>query len=245
MTLEATAAIVALVGLWLLVLGPAYQAIVEVTAQRRELGSVLDAVALVRVRPVERWWWLLPPIAVLLWWSRLRSHLRTIEDRLPEVSGRRWTHYLDSAVGWGIVATGALVVATGQTSGNVGTASLKVVPALTPGTAARPGTTQQLSGTGFGRSEQVTLTIASVPDGSGRVLGHATTGADGALQASYTVPAATAPGPAPAACAPRRSCPAPDPAPSGCWSSPWPGRTSTPRCCSPWTRHYRATSGHW
>lgn len=107
--------VVGLCGSWLLVIGPAYQGVLEITTRRREVDGIRRRIDGVLVRPVPRWAWIFPPLA-LAWWSRrLRDHVEAVKDVLPDGPEREWVGYLDSVIGWALVAAGGLLTATAQT----------------------------------------------------------------------------------------------------------------------------------
>lgn len=104
-----------LVGAWLLVAGPIYQGALE-----------LQSLELARERIVERgktvprgrasvWWWLVPPIKMWLEHRHSASYRRAYFDAQDPADAAALLAFFNKALGWLVVALGALLLAVKDT----------------------------------------------------------------------------------------------------------------------------------
>jgi len=99
---------VAFVGSWLLVAGPAFQAVLELREEEEAHARFESAIARVAPpAPVSRRWWLLPPVAIVLHSRRRGTHRRAITDAMSAEDLDAVGHYMAVARGWMTVGAGA------------------------------------------------------------------------------------------------------------------------------------------
>jgi hypothetical protein len=114
MSSSAAIAIVAAVGAWLLFAGPLLQAAVELRNDTPRGSSDAARPAQVRALP-SAWWWLLPPVAL---WQHHRADQEARRQRLASMGDgelRQALSFSNKAVGWLLVAFGALCIAVKET----------------------------------------------------------------------------------------------------------------------------------
>jgi hypothetical protein len=103
-------------GAWLLVAGPLYQGSVEL----HELDVDRDAIKASAVRTARQdlpsaWWWLLPPVMYVLRRRWNRAFRQATFAQLSETQREQLTTFRNKATGWFTVATGAALLAAGET----------------------------------------------------------------------------------------------------------------------------------
>jgi hypothetical protein len=106
-------------GAWLLVAGPLYQGSIEL----RELdfdregiqGIQATIVAMAKNDRPSAWWWLLPPVMYVLHRRWTRKFREVTVAQLTETQRRQFASYRNKATGWFTVATGATLLAAGET----------------------------------------------------------------------------------------------------------------------------------
>lgn len=105
-------------GAWLLVAGPLYQGSVELGEldfDREGLESIKAASVDSAAGQPSAWWWLLPPVMYVLhrrWSSKYRQ---ATFARLSGTQREQLASFRNKATGWFIVATGATLLAAGET----------------------------------------------------------------------------------------------------------------------------------
>jgi hypothetical protein len=104
------------VGSWLLVVGPLYQAALELR-DHEMTGERFSRLAsnVPRPDPVSVWWWLVPPVRILLVRSRSQAYLRRLVTELHGEDLRDALGFWEKSVAWLIVAAGATLLATKET----------------------------------------------------------------------------------------------------------------------------------
>jgi hypothetical protein len=103
-------------GAWLLVAGPVYQAVLELRAEEVAHDRIhAAALAVGRPDPVPAWWWLLPPIAYLAQARRRDRFQQAVAERLSDDDYESLQSFVNKAVGWGMVAGGAFLIAVKET----------------------------------------------------------------------------------------------------------------------------------
>jgi len=103
------------VGAWLLVLGPVYQAAVELREEELERDRLEDAAQLVEEPQGSGWWWLLPPVGYVVAVRRQRRFRHAVFHQLGPDAQRDLVRYVDKATGWYLVAIGAVLIAAKET----------------------------------------------------------------------------------------------------------------------------------
>jgi hypothetical protein len=105
-------------GAWLLAAGPLYQGSIELGELDfdREGMTEITASALraTEDRP-SAWWWLLPPVVYVLHRRWTRSFKQAVFPQLTETQRKQYASYRNKATGWFTVATGATLLAAGET----------------------------------------------------------------------------------------------------------------------------------
>lgn len=103
-------------GAWLLVAGPLHQASRELEDEELEREDLHRAATTVTpAEPVSRWWWLLPPVAYVLRRRRSSDYRHRVARALPPEKLAALISYRDKADAWASVATGAFLIAVGET----------------------------------------------------------------------------------------------------------------------------------
>jgi hypothetical protein len=107
---------VGFLGAWLLVAGPLYQGALELREEDvdREAIQVSKAQVL-RPDPPSPWWWLLPPVIYVIRRHRRHAYRQAVLAQLSQAQREQFTSFINKATGWFTVATGAALLAAGQT----------------------------------------------------------------------------------------------------------------------------------
>ena len=101
-----------LIGAWLLVAGPVYQAALDLREQDLEHDRLRALQADVPpLPPLSPWWWLLPPVRLVLAARRSKRLRRTYFDLLDVRDVEALFTYINQATGWLFVSGGALLLA--------------------------------------------------------------------------------------------------------------------------------------
>lgn len=103
-------------GAWLLVAGPARQAVIELEEEqvdRAAMEHLKDTVE--RPEPISLWWWLIPPVAFVKQRRLSAAYREAVLAALPSEVVAQFGHYVDKATGWMLVAGGALLIAVKET----------------------------------------------------------------------------------------------------------------------------------
>ncbi len=103
-------------GAWLLVMGPVYQAALELQEEevdRERFISTKDSVP--RPDPISGWWWLLPPVAFVRQRRVSEEYRRQVMKAVPGEVMAQFVHFSDKATGWLLVAGGAFLIAVKET----------------------------------------------------------------------------------------------------------------------------------
>ena len=103
------------VGAWLLVAGPVYQAVLELSAEEFERDRLRDAADEVPRKPVSPWWWLVPPVKWYLESKRRQEYQDDVVLKLSEVDYQALRSFVNKARGWFLVASGATLLAFKET----------------------------------------------------------------------------------------------------------------------------------
>jgi hypothetical protein len=105
-----------LLGTWLLVGGPVFQAILELREYNLVREQIAASVGGVPLPPrVSPWWWLLPPVYYHLSRRRAERYFRTVLASLTPAAARSVIALFDKTTGWFLVAGGAILLATRET----------------------------------------------------------------------------------------------------------------------------------
>jgi hypothetical protein len=105
-------------GVWLLVAGPLYQANLELRAEDIAVDRIRATAKQVHAPDqVSNWWWLVPPIHWVLRRRRQEAYKRLILDVMQDEDYEALTQFVNKAVGWILVAVGALLIAAKETYG--------------------------------------------------------------------------------------------------------------------------------
>lgn len=103
-------------GAWLLVVGPVYQAVLELAEEDVEFDRIREvADAVPRPPPVSPWWWLVPPVYVVERRSRQGRHRRGLAAHLSDADFLALRGLVNKATGWLYVAVGGLLIAVKET----------------------------------------------------------------------------------------------------------------------------------
>jgi hypothetical protein len=103
-------------GGWLLVVGPVYQAAIELREEAFEREAFEEAAANVpQPVPPSNWWWLLPPVYYAIARRRGNVQREAILARLTKDQMDDLFSFVSKARGWLIVGMGALLIATKET----------------------------------------------------------------------------------------------------------------------------------
>ncbi len=103
-------------GGWLLVAGPLSQAIRELEEEDFERDDLISAAKTIeKPQPVSRWWWLFPPAYYLRRRRRSEEFRKAITRAMPQDRLEALVSFKDKADTWGIVATGAFLIAVKET----------------------------------------------------------------------------------------------------------------------------------
>jgi hypothetical protein len=109
-------AICGFAGSWLLVVGPVWQAFIELQEEEFDREAIEAARSTVTQPPkFSGWWWLLPPIAYVKRFRRSRAARRAFQDALPLEQLEQAVAFLNKANGWLIVALGGYLLAVSET----------------------------------------------------------------------------------------------------------------------------------
>lgn len=104
------------VGAWLLVAGPFFQAVIELSEEqftRNEFEAVTANTP--APAPISPWWWLLPPVGYLKQWRRRRDYRNAIMRQFTREQREVMVRFTDKATGWFFVASGAFFIAIKET----------------------------------------------------------------------------------------------------------------------------------
>lgn len=105
-----------LLGAWLLVAGPIYQAALELRDEEFEhdrLAQVKSSVP--RPDPIPGWWWLLPPVMYVLHRRVRRRYRDAVFAELTAQDVEDFVSFSEKATAWLIVGTGGLLIALKET----------------------------------------------------------------------------------------------------------------------------------
>jgi hypothetical protein len=102
-------------GAWLLVAGPAFQAVLDFTDEDFGRDELDEARRRIDVRRVSPWWLLLPPVWYFLKHRQNREYRRTIMHSLTPERQEGMIRFSNVATGWLFVAGGALLLAIKET----------------------------------------------------------------------------------------------------------------------------------
>ncbi len=109
-------AICGFLGGWLLVIGPLWQAVIELEEQELDQEVFEQVRQQTEVRPrSSAWWWLLPPVAWAKEMRRSGENRRAFQAALPPEQLKQSVSFLNKANGWFIVAVGAYLFAVKET----------------------------------------------------------------------------------------------------------------------------------
>jgi hypothetical protein len=114
--MHAVVAVASFVGAWLLVVGPIYQAALELRAQDiaeeriREVGRSLTPPP-----PITRWWWLVPPVMLYLLRRRIVEYRLQYFQALSLEDAKAMLVYFSKATAWMMVASGGILTAFSAT----------------------------------------------------------------------------------------------------------------------------------
>lgn len=104
------------VGAWLLVAGPFFQAVIELSEEQFTRSEFQTITATTPApAPISPWWWLLPPVGYLKQWRRRRDHRDAIMRQFTPVQREVMVRFTDKATGWLFVASGAFFIAVKET----------------------------------------------------------------------------------------------------------------------------------
>ena len=104
------------VGAWALVIGPVWQAAIELREEDVDEEIFKEARAATPEPPkVSAWWWLLPPVAYYKQSRRQNETRRLMMEALPQEQREITISFLNKANGWLIVALGAFLIAVKET----------------------------------------------------------------------------------------------------------------------------------
>ncbi|RLV49127.1 hypothetical protein D9V37_11210 [Nocardioides mangrovicus] len=103
-------------GAWLLVVGPLFQALLELQDEELEQDRIRDTMlSMAPPGPVSRWWLLLPPV----WWVKHnRRRAEFMEQLLAHLSDEDYeafSSFMKKARGWIFVGLGGLLIAAKET----------------------------------------------------------------------------------------------------------------------------------
>jgi hypothetical protein len=105
-------------GAWLLVAGPLYQGSIELDEldiDREGIEGVKrSAIGAAPGRP-SPWWWLLPPVMYVLRRRWLRAFRQAALAQLTDAQLEQMASFRSKATGWYTVASGAFLLAAGET----------------------------------------------------------------------------------------------------------------------------------
>jgi hypothetical protein len=114
--MEYLIAICGFLGAWLLVIGPVWQAAIELREEEIDQEAIEAAKASVPMPPkISRWWWLLPPVAYFKQSRRARASRKLMMDAMPAKQVEQTISFMNKANGWIIVAGGAFLLAVKET----------------------------------------------------------------------------------------------------------------------------------
>jgi hypothetical protein len=103
-------------GAWLLVAGPAYQAVLELDSEEFEFDRIRELrTKIPSPPPISPWWWLLPPIGYVLERRRRDRYEHLLVAQLADNDYQALTSYVNKATGWLYVAGGGFLLAIGET----------------------------------------------------------------------------------------------------------------------------------
>lgn len=103
-------------GTWLLVAGPVYQAVIELGDEEFEADRLHAAARTVpQPEPVSRWWWLIPPVRFWLRNRRTEAYKNAVVEALSDQDAEQLAHFMNKAMGWTIVGSGAFLLALSET----------------------------------------------------------------------------------------------------------------------------------
>lgn len=103
-------------GAWLLVVGPVYQASVELRAEELDREGIQAAAQnLTPPRRISPWWWFIPPVAYILTQRAQSAYRQAAFATLNSEQREQFVGFTQKAQGWLIVALGACLIAVKET----------------------------------------------------------------------------------------------------------------------------------
>lgn len=105
-------------GGWLLVAGPVFQAVIELSEQETKRETIASVTQ--RYTPPPRnsaWWWLLPPVGYLLHRGRARRRRQEILQLWTPQQLEAIARLSNKATGWAMVASAGVLLALRETWG--------------------------------------------------------------------------------------------------------------------------------
>jgi hypothetical protein len=114
--MEYVIAVCGFVGGWLLVVGPVWQAAIELREEEIDQEAIEAVKSNIEPpKKISPWWWFLPPVAYVLIFRRQRQFRRDFNAALPQAQLEQTVSFLNKANGWLVVALGGFLLATKET----------------------------------------------------------------------------------------------------------------------------------
>lgn len=110
--------ILSMVGAWLLVAGPIFQAYIELTDADLQVFEVRKRLSKLNIeppKPVSKWLWLFPPAHFLSTKRIKEDHRMQITMNMDDDTYDLFSSFLHKARGWFLVASGATLIAIKET----------------------------------------------------------------------------------------------------------------------------------
>ena len=102
-------------GTWLLVVGPVYQAALELMEQDTHREQLVALSERIPKKPVSRWWWLLPPVLWVLTRRAAQAHREAVMAEMDAAHIDDLQTFINKATGWLFVGLGGLFIASKET----------------------------------------------------------------------------------------------------------------------------------
>jgi hypothetical protein len=103
------------VGSWLLVAGPVYQAALELMNSDFRFAQLRELTKGVSAPKVSRWWWLLPPVRMVLKRVQMSRYQAAVFNKLGREQREAMMTFSNKSVGWLYVAGGGFLLAMNET----------------------------------------------------------------------------------------------------------------------------------